>query len=73
MGYLPLVQKDSVTHVLGLAFYVKLGLPFARDLSIENSASTYVFDMLYFTQSLTFFSSVDHVIHLYAQFLMVFP
>ena len=49
MGYLPVIQKDSVTHMLGLAFYVKVGLPFARDLSIENCASTYVFDMLYFT------------------------
>ena len=49
MGYLPVIQKDSVTDMLGLAFYVKVGLPFARDLSIENCASTYVLDMLYFT------------------------
>ena len=30
--YLPLIWKDFVTHVHGLAVYVKEGLPFARDL-----------------------------------------
>ena len=34
-SYLPLVRKDSVTHMHGLAAYVKEGLPFARDLSLE--------------------------------------
>ena len=34
--YLPLIQKDSSTHMHGLAVYVKEGLPFARDLSLEN-------------------------------------
>ena len=29
-GYLPLIQKDSVTHVHGLAVYVKEELLFAR-------------------------------------------
>ena len=37
-GYLPLIQKDSSTHMHGLAVYVKEGLPFARDLSLENYA-----------------------------------
>ena len=41
-GYLPLVQKDSGTHMHGLAVYVKEGLPFARDLSLENSADSYL-------------------------------
>ena len=36
-GYLPLIQKDSSTHMHGLAVYVKKGLPFAQDLSLENS------------------------------------
>ena len=31
-GYLPLIRKDSSTHMHGLAVYVKEGLPFARDL-----------------------------------------
>ena len=35
-GYLPLIQKDSSTHVHGLAVYVKEGLPFARDLSLRK-------------------------------------
>ena len=35
-GYLPLIQKDSVTHVHGLAVNVKEGLPFARDFSLKN-------------------------------------
>ena len=30
-GYLPLIQKNSSTHMHGLAVYVKEGLPFARD------------------------------------------
>ena len=36
-GYLPLIQKDSITHMYGLAVYVKEGLSFAQDLSLENS------------------------------------
>ena len=36
--YLPLIRKDSITQMHGLPFYVKEGLPFARDLSLENSA-----------------------------------
>ena len=41
-GYLPLIQKDSSTHMHGLAVYVKEGLPFAQDLSLENSADSYL-------------------------------
>ena len=40
-GYLPLIRKDFSTHMHGLAVYVKEGLPFARDLSLENSADSY--------------------------------
>ena len=35
-GYLPLLQKDSSTHMHGLAVYVKEGLPFAGDLFLED-------------------------------------
>ena len=28
-GYFPLIRRDSVTHMHGLAVYVKEGLPFA--------------------------------------------
>ena len=72
-GYLPLIRKDSSTHMHGLAVYVKEGLPFARDLSLENSSdSYYVFDWLYFTQCLTSFSSIDHLLQPCARFLILF-
>ena len=35
-GYLPLIRKDSATHMHDLAVYVKEGLPFARDISLES-------------------------------------
>ena len=41
-GYLPLIWKDSTTHMRGLVVYVKEGLPFAWDLSLENSADSYL-------------------------------
>ena len=43
-GYLPLIRKNSITQIHGLPVYVKESLPFARDLSLENSANSYVFD-----------------------------
>ena len=55
-GYLPLIQKDSSTHMHGLTVYVKEGLPFAQELSLKNlQILTYVFDWLYFTVSYFFF------------------
>ena len=72
-GYLPLIRKDSSTHMHGLAVFVKEGLPFARDLSLENSVDSYLcFRLLYFTQCLTSFSSIDHLLVHYAQFLILF-
>ena len=41
-GYLPLIWKDSSTHMHDLAIYVKEGLPFALNLSLENSADSYL-------------------------------
>ena len=41
-GYLPLIQKDSSTHMHGLTVYAKEGLPFAWDLSLKNSADSYL-------------------------------
>ena len=41
-GYLPSIQKDSSTHMHGLAVYVKEGLIFTQDLSLENSADFYL-------------------------------
>ena len=39
---LPLIRKDSITHVHGLAVYVKEGLPFTQDLYLENSTDSYL-------------------------------
>ena len=39
-GYLPLIRKDSSTRMHGRAVYVKTGIPFARDLSLKNSADS---------------------------------
>ena len=65
--YLPLTWKDSITYVLGLAVYVKQGLPFAQDLYLENPADSYLcFSLalihcvlLLFPLSITFFISVQ--------------
>ena len=44
-GYLPLIQKDSITHKHGLAVYVKERLPFERDLSLENCGFLLMFSI----------------------------
>ena len=63
-GYLPLIRKDSITHMHSLAVYVKEGLPFARDVSLENSTGlllpfstgfTSLSVLLLFPLSITFF------------------
>ena len=41
-GYLPLIRKDFSTHMHGLAVYVKEGLLFVRNLSLENSGDSYL-------------------------------
>ena len=58
-GYLPLIRKDSITHMHGLAGYVKEGLPFARDLSLENSADSYVCFGLTLFHSVSYFFFMD--------------
>ena len=55
-GYLPLIQKISSTHMHGLAVHVKEGLPFARDLSLENSADPYLCFRLALLNSVSYFS-----------------
>ena len=54
-GYLPLIQKDSSTHKHDLAVYVKKGLPFARYLSLENSADSYLYFRLALLHSVSYF------------------
>ena len=41
-GYLLLIQKDSVSCMGDVAVYVKEGLPFAWNLSLEDSANSYL-------------------------------
>ena len=53
--YLPLIRKDSSTHMHGLAVYAKEGLPFARDLSLENSADSYLCFRLALFHSVSYF------------------
>ena len=54
-GYLPLTQKDYITHMHGLAVYVKQGLTFAWDLSLENSADSYLCFQLALLHSVSYF------------------
>ena len=54
-GYLSLTWEDSFTHMHGLAVYVKEGLPFAWDLSLENSADSYLRFWLALLHSVSYF------------------
>ena len=54
-GYLPLIRKDSTTHMHDLAVFVKEGLPFSRDLSLENSADSYLCFRLAVLHSVSYF------------------
>ena len=54
-GYLPLIRKNSITHMHGLAVYVKEGLPFAWDLSLEHSADSYLRFRLALLHSVSYF------------------
>ena len=51
-GYHPLIQKGSITHIHGLAVYLKEELPFAQNLSLENS---YLCFWLGFLHSVSYF------------------
>ena len=55
IGYLPLIRKDSSTHVHDFAVYVKEVLPFAWDLSVENSADSYLCFQLALLYSVPYF------------------
>ena len=54
-GYLPLIRKDSSTHMHRLAIYVKEGLPFPKDVSLENSADSYLCFRLALLHSVSYF------------------
>ena len=54
-GYLPLIWKDSISCMHGLAVYVKEGLPFERDISLENSVDSCLCFQLVLLHSLSYF------------------
>ena len=53
--YLPSVWKNSGTHMCGLVAYVKEGVHFAQDLSLENSADSYLCFWLALLHSVPYF------------------
>ena len=59
-GYLPFIWKDSSTHMHGLAVYFKEQLPFAWDLSLENSADSYLCFRLALLHSMSYFFFLYH-------------
>ena len=62
-SYLPFILKDSITHMHGLAVNVKEGLPFAQDLSPENSADSELCFRMSLLHSVSyFFPPIDHLI-----------
>ena len=70
---LPLIRKHCGTHMHGLTVYVKEGLHFAQDLSLENSVDSYLCFRLAVLHSVSyFFSSIDHLLCLCAWFLILF-
>ena len=55
-GYLHLIRNsDSITHMHGLAVYVKEGLPFVRDLFLENSVDSYLCFRMALLHSVSYF------------------
>ena len=74
-GYLPLIRKDCITHMHVHAVYVKEGLPFAQDLSLENSVDSFLcfrlallhlvsyFFFLYLSPSLPLCMAFDSVLY----------
>ena len=53
-----LIRKDSITHMNGLAVYVKERLLFARDLSVKNSTDSYLCFRLALLHSTSYFFSL---------------
>ena len=41
-GYLPLIRRDSSTHMHGLGVYIKEGLPLARETAFETLKDSYL-------------------------------
>ena len=56
MWDLLLIQKASSTHMHGLAVYMKEGVPFAQDVSLETSSGSYYCFWLALLHSVSYFS-----------------
>ena len=61
IGYLPLIEKDSSTHMHGLAVYLKEGLPFIWGLTLDFYlcfwlALLHSLSYFFFRLSITFFA-----------------
>ena len=54
-SYLPLIRKDSITQMCGLAVFVNEKLCFSGDISLENSADSYLCFRLALLHSVTYF------------------
>ena len=54
-GDLLLIQKYSSTHMHDRAVYLKEGVSFAQDLSLENSADSYLCFELALLHSMSYF------------------
>ena len=54
-GYLPLIGKDYITHMHGVAIYVKEGLPFAWGSSSEDCRFLLMFTTGFASLSVFFF------------------
>ena len=68
--YVPLIVKKLFTHIHGLVVYVKEGRPFARDISLEKSAGSYLCSRLALCHSMScfFFLYQSPSLSLYAVF-----
>ena len=57
--FLSLIRKDSITHMHGLAVYVKEGLLFVHDLSLENPVYSCLWFWLALLHSVFYFFFFD--------------
>ena len=85
MDYLPLIRKDYITYMHGLVVYVKEGPPFARDVSLKNSADSYLclrlallhsvsyFFFLYWSSSLSLCTVLDSISSNIDEVLLIDP
>ena len=71
-GYPSLIRKDSITHIHGLAVNVKEGIHFAQDLSLKTYADSFLCFLLALLHFRASFSSVYHLLHRDALFLILF-